>query len=331
MQTLRTFETSLFPDELRWRYALANIANDAARSNSSAEFSARATPLYPGFDRTVGKPMMGIMNLMIPIGCNASCPSICYTDIVNWRSDTAHLSFKDLVTLIEEFRELGGRLIRIVGDGEPVLYAQLPELCRVARAAGIEVLVFSNGVVLPDAVRAAYAEGGLYFYLKLWSEAVAVQTRMVAPKRPYVYVEGSLGAAPASFYELFALDPTRVGFQVMLSTLNESDARQIIDGPKTEVPLFIEPFIPEGSGKNRLDFIVRDCAVTKTCDRPPRASYLGVVNSRGELQAGTFVPEYAVPVKGRLRQVWGEVFSANDLFSRARFTSGCFCEAMRSE
>lgn len=37
MQTLRTFEPSLFTDELRWRYALANIANDAARSNSSAE------------------------------------------------------------------------------------------------------------------------------------------------------------------------------------------------------------------------------------------------------------------------------------------------------
>lgn len=50
MQTLPTFETSLFPDELRLRYALANIANDAARGNSRAEFSARATPLYPGFE-----------------------------------------------------------------------------------------------------------------------------------------------------------------------------------------------------------------------------------------------------------------------------------------
>lgn len=331
MRPLHTFETSLFPDELRWRYALANIAHDAARSNSRPEFSAKASQFYPGFESAVGAPMMGVMNLMIPIGCNATCPSICYTDIVNWKSKSAHLSFRDLVALIEEFRELGGRLIRIVGDGEPVLYAQLPALCRIARTAGIDVLVFSNGIMLPDTVCAAYAEGNLYFYVKLWSEDVVVQTRMVAPKRPYVYVDGCVGTAPSAFYELFAIDPTRVGFQVMLSALNEPDARQILHGPKTEVPLFIEPFIPEGSGRNRLDLIVRDCAVTKTCDRPPRASYLGIVNSSGELQAGTFVPERAVSVKGRLRQVWSEVFSADDLFFRARFTSGCFCEAMRSD
>ena len=354
---LRTFEDALFPEKLRWEYAHAtwkstqgkrvggghcdtNITKcDIACFNTTARLLMRseiARMLYPKantdpYETCCYVPMIGIMNLMVPVGCNASCPGICFTDIGNWKPDSAHLTPYELYEILEEFSLMGGKLIRIVGDGEPVLYKELPGLCRWARCFGKNVIVFTNGLTIPEPVIHEYEKGSLFFYIKLWSEDAETQNRLVTPKRPYKYTDGPLGNAPDVFYQLHAIDPERVGFQVMVSKLNEADARRIISGPKTKVPLFIEAFIPEGAGRDHRELIVQGFSYTKSCEQPPRGSYLAVINSKGELQAGTFVSEGAVCVKGgKLKRTWGNIFTSSELFFKARYDSGCFCEQMRS-
>lgn len=330
------FEDMLFSLAERWRYALANVALDATHviDELKDRFVETCPGLYPGFQNVEGESRIGMLNLMLPVGCNALCPNICFTDIGNWQQNSAHVSFEQLVEILSEFRRMGGQLIRVVGDGEPVLYHELPDLCQWVRNAGLHLLLFSNGITMPKQVLQEYKEGNLYFYIKLWSEDVEVQNKLVAPRTPYEYTDGIIGLAPRVFYELREINAERVGFQVMASTLNEDSARRIVQGPKASVPLFVEPFIPEGAGRGHREFIVHgnDFRITKQCSWPPRSSYLGVVNSKGELQAGTFVPEKAMSIKGgKFRETWSRIFATDSFFFESRYTSGCFCEKMRGE
>lgn len=337
----KTFEDELFPRSLRWEYALGNVAHDFAsvqqveRTGQTAtlkkELLEKAPKFFPEFEKAPPLPRIGVMSLLLPVACNATCPSICFTDMINWRPHKDHLSFDEILGVLREFHQMGGKLVRIIGGGEPVLYRQLPDLCSWIREAGdMNIVVFTNGVILPEPVRKAYEQGNMYIYAKLWSENVDVQNRMVAPRIPYTYHYGDVGWAPTSFYALREIDPQRVGFQVMFSSTNYEDALAIINGPKKDLPLLIEPFVPEGSGKGRNDLIPPQMPPsTKACEAPARSSYLAVVNQFGHLQAGTFVPEKSVNIVGQLAKVWGSIFTSRTMFFDSRYSQGCFCELMR--
>ena len=184
---MNTFEDVLFSIAERWQYALGNIARDEQGiiSQLRKKFMANANLLYPGYRESEPKARIGVLSLLIPIGCNASCPEICFTDIGQWRKNSQHLTLAQIIGILEEFRCLGGKLVRIIGEGEPILYQKLPELCQWIRQAGMNLIIFSNGLVMPKKIMEEYEKGNLYFYLKLWSEQVEVQNRMVAPRIPY--------------------------------------------------------------------------------------------------------------------------------------------------
>ncbi|MFA4872536.1 MAG: radical SAM protein [Patescibacteria group bacterium] len=331
---IKTFDDILFPLQMRWEYALGNVASDSRGEFDKKQFNERAPRLYPGFNHVAPHPRIGVMNLMIPVGCNATCPNICYTDIGKRRRTTEHLTFRQILGLLEQFRSLGGKLVRIVGDGEPVLYRELPQLCQWVWEKGLNLVIFSNGVLMPQSMLQEYERGNLYFYIKLWSERIDVQKAMVAPKIPYRYQDGDIGLAPSSFYQLYEIDLSRVGFQVMFSSLNEEDAWRIVQGPKSKLPLLVENFIAQGAGAGHTELTPRVVSpATKACTQPERSSYLCVVNSCGRLQAGTFVPEGAIPIIGQLTDVWSSIFTSHEPFFEARYPAepGCFCERFRSQ
>lgn len=326
---MKTFEEILFPFKLRWEYALGNVAHDITNAPT---LSTRASTLYPGFVAAHPCPRIGVLSLMLPVGCNATCPNICFTDITRWQKASGHLTLDQILTLLEEFKELGGKVLRIIGDGEPTLYAGVTNIAAWCREAGIKVIVFSNGLTMPKSILSEYEQGGIHFYIKLWSENIALQGHLVAPRTPYRYRDGDYGLAPTIFYELLERNATGVGFQVMFSSLNEEDAWGIIQGPKQNLPMLIEDFIPQGAGTSHGELAPKlPSPATKACCQPQRSSYLAIVNSYGRLQAGTFVPEDAVPLAGMMKEVWGRVYSSETLFMEARYpeNGGCFCEKFR--
>ncbi|MBI5135242.1 radical SAM protein [Candidatus Uhrbacteria bacterium] len=297
------------------------------------QFHTAANLLYPGWQKAQPCPRIGVMSLMLPVGCNATCPNICYTDAENWRRKSEHLTTDQLQTLINEFAKQGGRLVRIIGDGEPLLYREMATLCQWIRDANMQLVVFSNGVAIPQTFLQEYERGSVWVYLKLWSEREAVQQKLVAPRTPYVYCHGEMGLAPQSFYQLWQIQPARVGFQVMVSSINAEDVTLILSGPKRTLPMLVEPFIAHGAGKGHDEFKPQSLPPsTKACSKPPRSSYLAVVNSQGQLQPGTFIPKDLVSVKkGQLLSVWQSVFATKTLFYRGRYEEGCLCEKFHSE
>jgi len=330
-----TFEDQLFPQNLRLDYALGNVASDATVVSKalSETFHEQAQKFFPQFRSFEPRPRIGQLSLLLPVGCNAACPTICYTDVTNWKQKSEDLKPEQILDILEEFKTLGGKVIRIIGVGEPTLYRQLPQLCKWTRKNRMHLIIFSNGLEISKTMIEEYQKGRLYIYLKLWSETTDVQNQMVAPRRPYVYSSGIVGNAPRSFYELWEVDSRRVGFQVMFSRTNFEDATRIISGPKSRLPLFIDPFLASGAGAGHEELISPALpAETKHCSKPPRASYLAVINNCGELQPGTFINDEAVPITdGRLAETWRTVFATKNLFFEARYSDGCFCESKIAE
>lgn len=331
---MNIFEETLFPAGRRWDYALGNVASDLKLSKGKrhAEILTKAKRLYPGALETEPFPKIGVLNLMLPVGCNASCPRICYIG----PKKTQGISFPSLIDLIKQFATIGGKLIRIVGDGEPALYPHFVELCLLARELNLDVIVFTNGIgELSADILKEYSRGRLYFYVKLWSEDLAEQTALVCPKQgwEYEYTVGQYGLAPKPFYQLHKVDPNKVGFQVMTCSLNEKSAKKIFSGPKQKLPIFSEPITLAGKAENLHNLLPKklNFPITKFCSNPPRGSYLATLNSSGKIQAGTFVPENAVSAIGKdLKSIWENLCLENELFFQARYTQGCFCEAVRT-
>ena len=160
------FEDTLFPMRSRWDYALGNVASDLrlSKEKQCAEILAKAKQLYPEALETDSFPRIGVLNLMLPVGCNATCPRICYTE----RKQPQGISFANLIDLIKQFAKIGGKLIRIVGDGEPTLYPHFVELCQLGRKLNLDLIVFTNGVgKLSADILKEYSHGRLHFYVKL--------------------------------------------------------------------------------------------------------------------------------------------------------------------
>lgn len=329
---MNIFENALFSERKRWNYALGNVASDLNLSKGERRVEVLAKTMQIYSKALAIKPFsrIGVLSLMLPVGCNATCPKICYIG----KKRIKGISFIDLIALIEQFKAAGGKLIRIVGEGEPTLYSHIIELCSKSRNLGLDIIVFTNGVgTLPSSILREYEMGRLYFYVKLWSEDLAEQTALVCPKKgwSYEYVDGQFGLAPKPFYQLYELDSKRVGFQVMACELNEQSAWKIVTGLKKDLPIFSEPIILAGNSACRSDLaLLRNFPTAKFCSRPPRGSYMAIINSIGELQPGVFVPESAVNIVGKnLLDIWKYLCLENKLFFRARYSECCFCEAVR--
>lgn len=321
------FENKLFSESMRWKYAMGNVASDL---DLGIELDT-VKKIYPKALIVEPFPRIGILNIMLPVSCNAKCPKICYIG----KKRKKGVSFQNLISLVEQFAKVGGKLIRIVGDGEPTLYPHFVELCSRSRKLNLDIIVFTNGVkMISKSILQEYAMGRLYFYIKLWSENPIEQTTLVCPKKgwKYEYVDGQFGFAPKPFYQLYEVESRRVGFQVMVCILNEKSAREIVTGRKKDLPILSEYITLAGNAEHHPELVcsIKDFPTVKFCSKPPRGSYMATLNSIGELQPGIFVPEGAVSVIGKsLKETWKYLCLKNKLFFQARYTSGCFCEAIR--
>ncbi len=84
--------------------------------------------------------------------CEAICPSHCYTKQLKraYDIDSSVLTKEQRKELIVEAKKLGAKLLYIAGRGEPLLDPGLFELLRFTREQGLEVLLFTNSIMLSN-------------------------------------------------------------------------------------------------------------------------------------------------------------------------------------
>jgi MoaA/NifB/PqqE/SkfB family radical SAM enzyme len=119
----------------------------------------------------VGEALIGPQMVLLDITgrCNANCvfcrdhsPRI--DDREAWRDMEMNPEF--IFRLIGEIEELGGEKIPILAAGEPTLHAHFPEIVKRLNASPMAWEVFTNGIVLKDAVLDLLSRAGncrIYF------------------------------------------------------------------------------------------------------------------------------------------------------------------------
>jgi MoaA/NifB/PqqE/SkfB family radical SAM enzyme len=104
--------------------------------------------------------MLRSLFLKPTLACTARC-SHCESRMEFYRSlGRERLTLADHRRIIAEARQLGARALHLSG-GEPTLYADLPELVRAGRRAGMFAILNTNGSRITDVLAAELLEAGL--------------------------------------------------------------------------------------------------------------------------------------------------------------------------
>ena len=121
--------------------------------------------------------------------CNLHCPGCPYHqhrlqgpgEVVT----PADLSLPLLETFVQGLAAARTRSLCLTGDGEPLLHPELPRMVKVAKAAGLEVVVQSNATCLDEAMARALCDADLdVLRVSLWAATVGDWTALHTEDSP---------------------------------------------------------------------------------------------------------------------------------------------------
>ncbi len=212
--------------------------------------------------------------------CEAVCPSHCYTKQLKgtYDIDSSVLTREQRKELVVESKKLGAKLLYIAGRGEPLLDSGLFDLLRFTREQGLEVLLFTNGIMLSNDEHAQrfwkknavdlvkdFINLDIHVYHKLWSTVPEKQESMMCIRSgtpTYEWVNYSLAGRtikiPRGLYSHLQLgDKQRIGVKTVIdkTTMDEVKNTIIPFIQETGIRSYLEPFITSGRGANHPELI----------------------------------------------------------------------------
>jgi len=101
-----------------------------------------------------GNPLT--LDLAIPGACLNDCIFCGYKDTQKGKK----LSFEEIIDIIEQFSKLGGKSIKILGEGEPLLREDILTIYEQIHSYGLQSVLFTCGNVLGDDKLAKKIFGG---------------------------------------------------------------------------------------------------------------------------------------------------------------------------
>lgn len=301
--------------------------------------------------------------IMLTGECNADC-AICYTDR---RKKQNELTASEIKRVMDETYALGSRLLYIPGEGEPTLDKALFEILEHARDIGMQVIMFTNGLLLSGDDEARNRWGitseefvrrlskyPVYVYHKLWSTKPDLIAEMMHINRSaYQYIDitirGHHTQIPRGLDLLLRYFPReRVGIEVVVERRNVQEIAQLIIPLVQQLGIksYIEPIIHAG---RCFDLFAYDTPAEAMAplgqwlarQNCRRVAYKLVVHSDGTLSYGMALPNRT------LRELHGDCDTLqirnsptgpNDLFSLIHTNPvlvwgryqirGCICEEM---
>lgn len=304
--------------------------------------------------------------VMLTGECNADC-GICYTDR---KKKADELSVLEIKGVLNASALLGSRLLYVPGEGEPTLDAGLFDILEHARGLGMEVILFTNGILLSND-RECYRRWQMtseqfarclsnypvYIFHKLWStDPTLVSEMMKIDRSAYQYVCVTVGkrlvSIPSGLARLLRLFPRdRVGIETVIEKRNIQEAKEVI------IPLvqalgiksYVEPLIHAGRcfadfchDPDPKDFVGLEMWLAR--ENCKRVVYKVVVQNDGTLSYGMAIPTSTFrqihrisPVlnlrdSGSTRLGLFESIHSNEPIVWGRYqTNGCICERLNIE
>lgn len=381
MKTLRyfnLFEAQSFSEELEnevirnnmtidYYFGHIDILNEFV--NRKPEFQKHLNDLsllsYESLERLVKKvknKSLLMTVIMLTGACNANC-TICYTDR---KLKPNELSFSEIKAIIDQTYDLGSRLIYIPGEGEPTLDRNLWKVLEYARVKGINVILFTNGILLSNDIEAKnrwqmsaeeivkkLVEYPVSIYHKFWSTNPKLVVEMMnIDEKIYEYVNFSVKGRtiniPKGLFLLLKTFPKeRVGIEVVVEKRNLNEIIDVIIPFVIEsgVKSYIEPLLHAGRCFGVFDF---DPEISKeeweklepwlSRQNCRRVGYKIVIHNNGYLSYGMALTltQIAAPFeteKFNIRNLDGglkdlfKILHTNPYLVSGRYKiNGCICE-----
>ncbi|MGI8666652.1 MAG: amino acid--tRNA ligase-related protein [Jatrophihabitans sp.] len=285
--------------------------------------------------------------MMMTGACNADC-AICFTDRRRKRDESTP-QLRD--RLLHEAAELGAQYVYVPGEGEPTIDRGWWQFLDSCRDAGLEAIVFSNGLIFshaptsqkywgcePDEAVARLADYPVSLYLKMWSgrpELVGEMLGIDPAKYDFVEVGGVL--VPSGMARALATLPReRLGVEVVVERRNadevldtvipfaeEHGLAQIVEMIQHNGRTFGDPSYdpsPEQAARVRPYLSPTSCKVA-TCK--------AVITSQGFLSPRIAILENQLPadrVHAGSASLW-DLLHTTDYIVQRRYEGGCLCES----
>lgn len=109
--------------------------------------------------------------------CNLQCPDCQYHSLFLDRASSTHSKARDFppsqfAKLCKELSSMGTRGLILTGEGEPFLHSHLFELISMAKTAGFEIILFTNGTLLDESnIRALVSSQVDTLKVSLWANS----------------------------------------------------------------------------------------------------------------------------------------------------------------
>lgn len=168
------------------------------------------------------------LSLRLPTPCNINCPD-CYGTPKMYKElkqKGDHITYPELLDVIDQAADLGLRSVSIVGDGEPTLYKAeykgeritVEDLITYINSKGAHVMMFTNAI--PINRERAHRLFGLDLAIigKQNSLAPEVQNRLVGHKRGYELLTRALEYLKEAGFN--KTDPTRLAIHTVIDRPN---------------------------------------------------------------------------------------------------------------
>lgn len=84
------------------------------------------------------------VTIMPTFKCNLRC-TMC-----TWRHDPIELSFEEIIKVLKNLKELGVRVVRYTGGGEPLVFPRFMDLMRITKEMGFFGHLTTNGLLLTE-------------------------------------------------------------------------------------------------------------------------------------------------------------------------------------
>jgi len=224
--------------------------------------------------------MISQVRLFTSNNCEAVCPSHCYTKQLKgaYDVDSSVLTKEQRKELIVEAKNLGAKLLYIAGRGEPLLDPDLFDLIRFTREQGLEVLLFTNSIMLSNDAHAQrfwgknandlvqdFADLDVHVYHKLWCTDPEKQEGMMCVRSgtpTYEWVDYSLKGRtikiPRGLYTHLQMgDKRRIGVETVVDRNTTEEVRKAIIPfiQETGIRSYLEPFITSGRGAKHPELV----------------------------------------------------------------------------
>ncbi len=90
----------------------------------------------------------------IPLTLDLAVPCSCFNNCIfcgyRFTQEGKRLSTAEILRIVDEFKELGGKSIKIVGEGEPLLRDDILKILKYIHSIGLKPVLFTCGDVLGD-------------------------------------------------------------------------------------------------------------------------------------------------------------------------------------